>query len=155
MIRRTKGNTSRMVLDHPYCYNLISLKVTDDVATIPSHISLCSAALREYPKSIPVHWCHLPISSFVFLSFLLLSLFLKVAILSLLLPSSPPCSFHCSCRIVFVMPEGIVMYPYYLNFRFFTMVRRSSRTPVAFWILLRTSPFATGLILCSLIKLTT
>ena len=44
---------------------------TDDVATILFHPSLSSAALRESPKPIPVH---LPISSSVFLSFLLLSM---------------------------------------------------------------------------------
>ena len=45
---------------------------TDDIATIPFHPSLSSAALRESPNSIP--WCYLPISSSVFLSFLLFSL---------------------------------------------------------------------------------
>ena len=45
---------------------------TDDVATILFHPSVSSAALRESPNPIP--WCYLPISSSVFLSFLLLSL---------------------------------------------------------------------------------
>ena len=48
---------------------------TDDVATIPFHPSLSSAALRESPNLILViPWCYIPISSSVFLSFLLLSL---------------------------------------------------------------------------------
>ena len=45
---------------------------TDDAATILFHPSMSSAALRESPNPIP--WCYLPISSSVFLSFLLLLL---------------------------------------------------------------------------------
>ena len=60
------------------------------------------------------------ISSSVFLSFLLLSL---------------------SPAELSTMPEDLEVWPYHLSFRFFTMVRRSSCTPVAFWILLRTSSF--------------
>ena len=47
----------------------------DDIATIPFHSSLSSAALREYPNLFPsIPWCYLPISPSAFLSFLLLSL---------------------------------------------------------------------------------
>ena len=45
---------------------------TDDVATIPFHPSLSSAALRESSNPFPIH--SLMLSSHVFLSFLLLSL---------------------------------------------------------------------------------
>ena len=45
------------------------------------------------------------------------------------------------CRIVFAMPEELKMWSYHLSFLFFTMVRRSSCTPITFWILLRTSLF--------------
>ena len=48
---------------------------TDNVATIPFHLSVSSAALRESSKSISVH-------SLTFFP-------------SLLLSSSPSCSFHC------------------------------------------------------------
>ena len=72
-----------------------------------------------------IRWCYLPIFSSVFLSFLLFSL-------------SP-------CRIVFDMPEDLEIWPYHLSFLFFTMIRRSSCTPNAFWILLRTSSFVTRL----------
>ena len=51
--------------------------------------------------------------------------------------------FTVPCRIVFTMLEDLEMWPYHLSFRFFTMVRRSSCTPFAFWILLRTSSFVT------------
>ena len=51
--------------------------------------------------------------------------------------------FTVPCRIVFAMPEDLEMWPYFLSFSFFTMVRRSSCTPIAFWILLRTSSFVT------------
>ena len=51
--------------------------------------------------------------------------------------------FTVPCRIVFAMPEDLEMWPYHLSFRFFTMVRRSSCTPTAYWILLRTSSYVT------------
>ena len=48
---------------------------TDDVATISFHPSLSSTALRNLQTPFPsIPWCYLPISSSVFLSFLLLSL---------------------------------------------------------------------------------
>ena len=50
------------------------------------------------------------------------------------------------CRIVFAMPKDFEMWPYHLSFRFLTIVRRSSCTPIAFRNLLRTSSFVT----CSL-----
>ena len=82
---------------------------TDDVATIPFHPSLSSAALRESPNSIPVHS-------------LMLSFHLLFCLPLLLAPFTVP------CRIVFAMPEDLEMWPYHLSFRFFTMVRRSSCT---------------------------
>ena len=97
---------------------------TDDAATIPFHPSLSSAALRESPNPIPVHS-------------LMLSSYLFFCLPFLLAPFTVP------CRIVFAMPEDLEMWPYHLSFRFFTMVRRSSCTPIAFWILLRTSSFVT------------
>ena len=97
---------------------------TDDAATIPFHPSLSSAALRESPNPIPVH--SLMLSSHLFFCLPLL-----------LAPFTVP------CRTVFAMPEDLEMWPYHLSFRFFTMVRRSSCTPIALWILLRTSSFVT------------
>ena len=48
---------------------------TNDVATIPIHPSLSFAALGKSPTPFPsIRWCFLPISSFVFLFFLFLSL---------------------------------------------------------------------------------
>ena len=97
---------------------------TDDVATIPFHPSLSSATFKKSPNPIPVHSlmlsCHL---------FLCLSL--------LLAPGTVP------FRIVFAMPEDLEMWPYHLSFRFLTMIRRLSCTPIAFWILLRTPSFVT------------
>ena len=97
---------------------------TDDVATIPFHPSLSSAALRESPNPIPIH--SLMLSSHLF--FCLPLLFAP---------------FTVPCRIVFAMPEDLEMWRYHLSFHFFTMVTRSSCTPIAFWILLRTSSFVT------------
>ena len=78
---------------------------TDDVATIPFHPSLSSAALRESPNPIPIH--SLMLSSHLFFGLPLL-----------LAPFTVP------CRIVFAMPEDLEMWPYHLSFRFFTMDRR-------------------------------
>ena len=113
------------------CYLISSLSLnlggrrgtTDDVATLPFHPSMSSAALRD-PNPIPVH--SLMLSSHLFFCLPLL-----------LAPFTVP------CRIIFAMPEDLEMWPYHLRFRFFTMVRRSSCIPIAFWILLRTSPFIT------------
>ena len=41
--------------------------------------------------------------------------------------------FTVPCIIVFAMSEDFEMWPYHLSFRFFTLVRRSSFTPIAFW----------------------
>ena len=38
--------------------------------------------------------------------------------------------FTVPYRIVFAMPEGLEKWPYHLSFRFFTMVRKSSCTPM-------------------------
>ena len=96
----------------------------DDVATRPFHPSLTSAALRESPNPIPVQ--SVMLSSYLFFCLRLL-----------LAPFTVP------CRIVFAIPEDLEMWPYHLSSRFFTMVRRLSCTPFAFWILLRTSSFVT------------
>ena len=40
--------------------------------------------------------------------------------------------FTVPCRNVFAMQEDLEMWPYHLSFLFFTMVRRSSCTPIAF-----------------------
>ena len=85
---------------------------TDDVATIPFHPSLSSAALRESPNPIPVH--SLMLSSHLFFCLPLL-----------LAPFTVPGT------IVFAMPEDLKMWPYHLSSRFFTMVRRSSCTPIS------------------------
>ena len=99
---------------------------TDDVATIYFHLSLSSSALMVSPNSIPVQSYKL--SSHLFFCL-------------------PPFLAHFTvpCRIVFVMPEDLKMWPYHLSIRFFTMIRRLSCTPVAFWILLRTSSFVSNL----------
>ena len=105
--------------------NLEGRRITTvDIATIPFHPSLSSAALKESPNPIPVH--SLMLSSHLFFC---LPLFLA--------------PFTVPCRIVFAMPEDLEMWPYHVSFRFFTMVRRLSCTPVAFWILLQTSSFVT------------
>ena len=98
--------------------------ITDDVATIPFHTSLSFAVLLESLNPIPVH--SLMLSSRLFFCLPLL-----------LAPFTVP------CRIVFDMPEDLEIWPYHLSFLFFTMVGRSSCTPTAFWILLRTSSFVT------------
>ena len=93
----------------------------DEVAAKPFHLSLFPAAVWESPNSIPIHF--LMLSSRLFFC------------LPLLAPFTVPFKI--------AMSEDLEMWPCYLSFRFFTMVRRSSCTPVAFWILLRTSSFVT------------
>ena len=90
---------------------------TDEFATIPFHLDLFSAALVELAKSIPVH--SLILSSHLFFC-LPLSLF----------------PFTVPCRIVFAKPEDLETWPNHLSFRFLTMVRSSSYSPMAAWILL-------------------
>ena len=97
---------------------------TDEFATIPFHLDLFSAALVELAKSIPVHSlilsCHL---------FFCLPLFLF--------------PFTVPCRIVFAKPEDLESWPNHLSFRFLTRVRSSSYSPMAAWIVLRTSSLVT------------
>ena len=76
---------------------------TDDVAIIPFHPSMSSAAIRESPNSIPVH-------SLMLYSHLLFCLPLLLA----------PFTVHCG--IVFAIPENLEMWPYHLSFRFCIMV---------------------------------
>ena len=117
-------------------------------------LPLPSGNLQTPFPSIP--WYYLPISSSVFLSFLLLSLSLAelsspcqrilrcghTELLFLPLSSSPSCSFHCPLQNCLRHARGSwdVAIPSYC---FFTMVRKSSCIPTAFWILLRTSSFVT------------
>ena len=82
--------------------------LTLDVATLPFHHSLSSAALRESPNPIPVQ--SLMLSSHLFFCLPLL-----------LAPFTVP------CRIVFAMPGDLEMWPYHLSFRFFTMVNTRLR----------------------------
>ena len=60
-----------------------------------------------------------------------------------LLSSSPSCSFHCPLQNCLRHARGSWDVAIPSEFPFFTMVRRSSCTPIAFWILLQTSSFIT------------
>ena len=90
------------ILDIDICISSQSLNLdcrrgtTDDVATIPFHLSLSSTALRESPNPIPVHS-------------LMLTFHLFFSLPLLLAP------FTVLCRIVFAMPEGHEMWPYHLH----------------------------------------
>ena len=97
---------------------------TDEFATIPFHLDLFSAALVELAKSIPVH--SLILSSHLFFC---LPLFLF--------------PFTVPCKIVFAKPEDLETWPNHLSFRFLTRVRRSTFTPMAAWIFLRTFSLVT------------
>ena len=81
--------------------------------TLQKYLSLSYAALREPPK---------------FFDAVYPSIFCRPLCLA---------PFTVPCKIVFAMPEDLEMWPYHPSFRFFTMVRRSSCTPVASWILLQ------------------
>ena len=79
----------------------------DDRATTVLHSSLFSAFRRASPNFNPVH--SVMLSSYLFFC------------LPLLLP---PCTVPC--RIICASPVDLVLCPYHLSFRFFTVVRRSS-----------------------------
>ena len=80
--------------------------------TLQQYLSTLPCLLpRESPNPIPVH--SLMLSSHLFFCLPLL-----------LAPFTAP------CRIVFDMPENLEMWQNHLSFLFFTMVRRSSCTPM-------------------------
>ena len=97
---------------------------TYELATIPFHLDLFSAALVELAKSIPVHY-------------LILSSHLFFCLPLFLFPFTVP------CRIVFAKPGDLETWPNHLSFRFLTRVRSSSYSPMAAWIFLRTSSLVT------------
>ena len=96
------------------------------LSTLPC-LPLPSGNLQTPFPSIP--WSYLPISSSVFLPFLLHSLSPQYCDLIWDLIVSVP--DHClSFYFVFAMSEDLEMWPKHLGFHFFIMVRRSSCTPV-------------------------
>ena len=89
-------------------HSLVDLWGTkDDRATTVLHSSLFSAFRRASPNFNPVH--SVTLSSHLFFC------------LPLLLPL---CTVPC--RIIFASPVDLVLCPYHLSLRFFTVVRRSS-----------------------------
>ena len=79
----------------------------EDRATTVLHSSLFSAFRRASPYFNPVHSVMLSSHLFFCLPLLL-----------------PPCTVPC--RIIFASPVDLVLCPYRLSFRFFTVVRGSS-----------------------------
>ena len=125
-VRASKGNLSFIGCEKTSHLSPLTLEVVgapemmlQQYLFILSCLPLPSWNLQTSLPSIP--WCYLPISACIPL---------------LLAPFTVP------CRIVFAMPEDLEMWLYHLSFHFFTMVR-SSCTPIAFWVLLRTSSFIT------------
>ena len=97
---------------------------TDELATIPFHLDLFSAALVELAKSIPVHY--LILSSHLF------------CLPHFLFPFTVP------GMIVFAKPEDLETRQNHLSFCFLTRVRSSSYSQMAAWIFLRTSSLVTS-----------
>ena len=93
---------------------------TDDFATSFLHFSLFSTALWDLPNSRPVHSL---MSSHLFLC------------LPCLLPP-----FTVPCKMVLARPDEPETCPYHSSMCLFTMARRSSCGPIAYWILARTKP---------------
>ena len=83
---------------------------TDDVAAIPFHLSLSSAALRVSPNPMSVQSLMLSSHLFFCLPLLLAPFPAELSLLRL----------------------RVSMWPYHLSFPFFTMDKRSSCTPIAF-----------------------
>ena len=97
---------------------------TDDFATSFLHCSKFSTALWDLPNSKPVH--SLMLSSHLFLC----------------LPEFLP-PFTMPCKMVLARPDERETLPNHCSLRLFTIVRRSSCGPVAYWILARTSLLVT------------
>ena len=97
---------------------------TDEFATIPFHLVLFSAALIELVKAIPAHS-------------LILSSHFCLCLPHFLFPFTVP------CRIVFAKQEDLEIWQNHLSFRFLTRIRSSSYSPMAAWLLLRTSSLVT------------
>ena len=89
---------------------------TDDLATSSFHSSRLSAFLLAVYRVMPVHSGMLSSHLFFCLPLLL-----------------PPCSVPC--RIVLASPVDLVTCPYHFSLRRFTVVKRSSWGPMAFYIL--------------------
>ena len=117
--KNTRGVIPRTSTYVPSYLNSLTLTVVGSPQmTLQQYFATCC------PQGIPkLYSCHC--LSFYFL-------FLSTSHLVLRLPLFLA-TFTAPCRNVFTMPEDREMWPYYLSFRFFTMV--------AFWILLRTSSF--------------
>ena len=109
------SHTSHLEIGTPvssyYYYLSLSLVgrwgTKDDRATTVLHSSLFSAFRRASPNFNPVHSVMLSSHLFFCLPLLL-----------------PPCTLPC--RIIFASPVDLVLCPYHLSLRFFTVVRRSS-----------------------------
>ena len=131
--------TSKLVSPHWFGLYFVSLRLNTkwNATHLLSHLSPLTLeiagapqmTLQQYLSTLPclplatgnrqtpfpsIPWCYLPISSS---SFLFLSL--------------SPTELSSPC-------QRILVYGHTIWVTFFTMVRRSSCTPVAFWILLRT-----------------
>ena len=88
------------------------------------HFPLFSTALWHLVNSRPVHS-------------LMLSFHLCHSLPRLLPPFTVP------CKMVLARPDERETRPYHCSLRFFTVVRRSSCGPIAYWILARTSSLVT------------
>ena len=97
---------------------------TDDFAISFLHFSLFSTALWDLPNSRPVH--SLMLSSHLFL-----------CLPCFLLPFTVP------CKMVLARPDERETWPYHCSLCFFMIVKRSSCSPIACWILAWTSLLVT------------
>ena len=98
--------------------------IKDDRSTTSLHFSLSTAFRRASPNPNPVHSDILSSHLFFCLLFLL-----------------PPCNMPC--RIIYANPVDLVMCPYYLNLRFYTVVIRSTYGLMACVIVFLASSFVT------------
>ena len=96
---------------------------TDDFTTSFLHFSLFSTALWDYANSRPVH--SLMVSSPFFCP-----------------PGRLP-HFTVPCKMVLARPDERETCPYHCSLCVFTVVRRFSCSPIACWILVRTSSLVT------------
>ena len=106
-----------------------------DFATTFIHFSLFSTSLWDLPNSRPVHSLMLSSHFFFCLPCLL-----------------PP--FTVPCKMVLARPDEQETHQYHCSLHLFTMVRRSSCGPIAYWILAQTLSLVTWSLyeMCSILQ---
>ena len=103
---------------------------------------------NQFAPFFPVLHCPLGLAKSRPVHSLMLSSHLFLCPLCLLLPFTVP------CKMALARPDDRETWPYHCSLHLFTIIRRSSRDPVACWILARTSSLVTWPLyeMCSILR---